>query len=112
VIRAAALTDEVTLFSDEEVPSGESVFGDPEYDEAAGVTVRAKVSPLDATEIEINREVRMNRYAVVLEVSATLDGLSELEWRGERYRIIGEPKVLTTYRGAHHLEIEIRRAEG
>jgi hypothetical protein len=111
-IRAAALTDEVTLFNDEETPSGEDVFGDPTYDPETGVTVRAFVSPLDATEDEVNRDVRLNRYMAILEVEASVDGLSEIEWNGERYSVQGEPKLYSSRRGGHHYEVEMKGIEG
>jgi hypothetical protein len=112
MIRAAALTDEVTLFNDEDTPSGTSVFGDPEYDPETGVTVRAFVSPLDATEDEVNRDVRLNRYMAILEVDADVDGLSRIAWKGEIYTVQGEPKLYSSRRGGHHYEVEIRGIEG
>jgi hypothetical protein len=112
MIRAAALTDEVTLFNDEDTPSGTSVFGDPEYDPEEGVTVRAFVSPLDATEDEVNRDVRLNRYMAILEVDADVDGLSEVEWNGERMTVQGEPKLYSSRRGGHHVEVELKQVEG
>lgn len=113
MIRGAALIHDVTLYGvGAPVAASTSVFGDPEYEEEAGVTVPAFVSPIDATEEEINRDVRLNRYAVVLELEATIDGISELEWQGRRYRVIGEPREYASYRGGHHYEIEIRREEG
>ena len=112
MIRAGALTDEVTIFTEGGPESGTSIFGDPEHNEDSGVTVPAAVSPLDATEIEINRDVRLNRYSVMLEADVPISGISEIEWQGERYRAIGEPKKFSSVRGAHHLELEIRRAEG
>lgn len=112
MIRSSSLTDTVTLYGVATEPSGESVFGDPEYDEQAGVEVPAFVTPLDATEIEINRDVRLNRYSVVFEPDAAVDGLTEIEWRGKRYAVQGEPRVFSSYRGEHHLEVEIRGIEG
>lgn len=112
MIRAGALTDEVTLFNDEETPSGTSVFGDPEYDPEEGVTVRAFVSPLDATEDEVNRDVRLNRYMVIVETDADVDGLTEIEWNGKRYTVQGEPKLYSSRRGGHHYEVEMKGVEG
>ena len=112
MIRGAALVDEVTLVNPSETPTGESRYGDPVFDDAPGEAVPAFVTPLDATEEEINREVRLNRYAVVLEVEAEVDGLSSIVWNGKTYRVVGEPRVYTSHRGPHHVELEMRRNEG
>jgi hypothetical protein len=113
VIRSASLIHDVVLFNDEDgAPTGTTVFGDPTYDPAEGVTVPAFVSPLDATEDEINRDVRLNRYMAVFELDAPVDGLSEVEWEGERYSVQGEPKRFSSYRGGHHYEVELKGIEG
>jgi hypothetical protein len=112
VIRGAALIHDVTLFNDEETSSGEDVFGNPTYDPEVGVTVPAFVSPLDATEDEVNRDVRLNRYMAIFELDADVDGLSEVEWNGKRYSVQGEPKLYSSYRGSHHYEVELKGIEG
>jgi hypothetical protein len=108
VIRGAALTDRVTLFNDSLVVSGESVFGDPEYEPEEGVEIPAFVDPIDATEEEVNRNTRLNRYRVTVEPDRPIDGLTEVEWNGRRYSVQGEPRLFSSRRGAHHYEIEIR----
>jgi hypothetical protein len=110
--RGASLVHDVTLFNDEDTPSGESVFGDPEYDPEEGVTVPAFVSPLDATEDEVNRDVRLNRYMAIFELEADVDGLTEVEWNGKRYSVQGEPKYFSSYRGGDHYEVELKGIEG
>ena len=114
MIRGGALADVVTLVDVHEgEPSGESVFGDPEYDASPGVVVRAMVQPLDATEDEINRDVRLSRYLVTVDDQAQVDGLSEVEWKGDRYSVIGEPRRLVGHLGStHHQEFEIRNVKG
>lgn len=112
MIRSAALVGEVTLYGLETSAGATSVFGDPIYGEDEGVTVPAFVSPLDATEDEINRDVRINRYGVIVDLDAELDGLSELDWNGKRWEVIGEPRLYSSHRGGHHYEFEIRRTEG
>jgi hypothetical protein len=110
--RGASLIHDVTLFNDEATPSGEDVFGDPTYDAETGVTVPAFVSPLDATEDEVNRDVRLNRYMAIFELDADVDGLSEVEWNGERYAVQGEPKLYSSHRGSDHYEVELKGIEG
>lgn len=112
MILGMLLPDTIVVFAQEGEPSGTSIFGDPEYDEAAGVAIPAHLEPLDATEDEVNRDVRLNRYRVTTELAASLDGLAEVEWRGRRYSVQGEPKLLSSYRGPHHYEFEIRGVEG
>jgi hypothetical protein len=106
------LVHDVTLFNDEDTPSGTNVFGDPTYDPEEGVTVPAFVWPLDATEDEINRDVRLNRYGAIFELDAPVDGLSEVEWEGKRYSVQGEPKKLSNYRGPNGYEVELKGIEG
>lgn len=114
MIRSASLTHDLTLFNDadEGEPAGESIFGDPEYDPEAGVSVIGFVTPLDATEDEVNRDVRLNRYNAILETDAPVDGLTEVEWLGKRYSVKGEPKPYSSHRGVHHYEVELRGVRG
>lgn len=111
-MRPASLTDEVTLYAEERVESGTSIFGDPEYEPATGIAIPAFVTPLDATEDEVNRDVRINRYTVHLDLDADLDGLSEIEWQGRRYEVRGEPRRYSNHRGGDHYEVEVRGVEG
>lgn len=106
------LPETVTLFAEESSAVGESIFGDPEYADATGVDVPAHVEPLEATEVEVNRDVRINRYRVTVELEASIDGLSEVEWAGKRYAVQGEPRRFAGYRGPRHYEFDMRGVEG
>lgn len=111
-MRTAALTDEITIYP-QAGGDDEPEFGVPNREDDDPVVVPALVASLDATEDEINREVRLNRYSVTLAGDVDLKGIDEIEWKGLRYRVIGEPRMLTSYRGElDHLEVEIRREAG
>lgn len=113
-VRGAALADEITLLDVSGTSSaGEDVFGDPVPGDPDSVTARAMVTPLDATEDEINRDVRLTRYSVILEPDAPVDGLARVLWHGDAYEVIGEPRRFPGHLGdTHHLEIEIRSVKG
>ena len=113
MIRGAALIHDVTLFNDADTPDGASVFGDPFYEPLEGVTVpglrkRRSMRPKTRS----TETYGLNRYMAILEIDVDVDGLSEVEWEGERYSVQGEPKRYSTHRGSHHYEIEMKGIEG
>lgn len=99
---------DITLIGLEEAPAGTSRYGDPEYEPDEGTDVPAHVEPLDATEEEVNRNTRLNRYRVTVALEAEVDGLSTVQWNGKTYEVQGEPALFGGYRGPHHLEFEMR----
>jgi hypothetical protein len=89
-----------------------SRYGDPiDVDEDA-VSVRCSVQPLDATETEIGRDVRISRYRVIVEPTVSVDGLSRVTWRDREFEIIGEPKNFVGPLGAYSREFDMREIEG
>lgn len=110
-IRIGALTDEISLIGITEGVS-EDRYGNPIDEEAAPTIVSASVSPLEATEDDLNRETRTSRYKVLVEPTVTIDGLDRVEWRGNSYEVVGEPLVFSTRSGPHHYELTIRNIEG
>lgn len=121
MIRRAALRETVTVFvtSEAEDEPLTDRYGNPLVVEDDGTDVPAAVQPTSRTtggdaELEIDRDTRIGHYTVLVPPDTNLDGLSEVEWRGLRYTVVGEPQVFTARGGseAHHLEFRIRRIEG
>lgn len=114
MIDAAQLPDEVTLLDvSGAAVTGTDKYGDPITADPSGVVVRAVVSPLDATEDEISRDVRLNRYVAVLEPDAPVDGLAKVIWKGQTYDVMGEPRLYPGHMGeTDHVEVELRGVKG
>ena len=110
-IRPNALTESVDLIGiSSDVDTDR--YGNPIPVEAAPITLRASVSPLEATEDDLSRETRVTRYTVLLEPDVDVTGIDKIEWRDTTYEVIGEPKVFTDRSGPHHLELVIRSITG
>jgi hypothetical protein len=110
LIRVGTLRDSLTLVTLS--PSGEtSDFGDPLYDEDES-TIAAAVTPLEATEEEINRETRINRYYAMVRPEVEISGIDHVLWEGRRFEILGEPQIFSQRGREHHKRIELREVEG
>lgn len=111
MIRPAALRETVTLYT-RAASGGVGRYGDALRDETAHEGVRAAVSALEAAEDEQLRDTRLQRYRALLAPDAPVDGLSRIEWRGRSMEVLGEPLLVTTRQGPHHLELVMREVRG
>lgn len=107
MIRMSALRETITVFA--LVSSGEDEYGDVTYGEGSGVESPAAVEPLAATEDEIGRDTRVQRYRFTVPPTLAVDGTCRVEWRGKSFSVLGEP-LLRNAMGddVHHLEFEAR----
>lgn len=93
-------------------------FGDKLEHVSAGVDYRANVQPVletrgrDSAEMEIDRDTMIDRFRVVLEPWAVVDGLARVEWEGDTFEVVGEPSVYKGRNGPHHITFQIRRIIG
>lgn len=91
-------------------------YGNPTYGSFELTEIPAAVQPLDATEDEIGRDVRTSRYHVITTADAWTegtDGLASVEWRGNLYEVIGEPKLFVNALGrSEQIEFDMRLIEG
>lgn len=83
-------------------------YGNPVYTEESGVELPAAVQPLAATEDEVNRDTRIQRYHIIVGPDTALDGLTRVEWRGRSLQVIGEPLAFGARGEVHHYEFDAR----
>lgn len=62
---------------------------------ATGEPVRARVQPLDMTESQVRGYVTVQLYRLIIARwdLPQPDAFAAVEWRGDRYEIVGEPEV-------------------
>jgi hypothetical protein len=112
MIARGSLRDSLTLVT-EGAQTGTSDFGDPEFGEAE-VEVPCAVTPLDATEDEINRETRINRYYALIpaDLGISVGEVLRVRWQDRELTVLGEPQLFTARGRQHHLRLELREVEG
>lgn len=111
MIRPAQLRDSITVVR--KVASGEtSDFGDVEYEDDEPETIRAAVTPLDATELEVSRETRLNRYYALVEPEVEVSGIDHVIFEGRRMDLVGEPEIFSQRGRTHHHRLELREVAG
>ena len=112
-----SLRDKVTVFMVTQGPDTDR-YGSLQDHVSAGVVYRANVQPVletrgrDSAEIEIDRDTMIDRFRVVLEPWAVVDGLSRVEWEGDIFEVIGEPSLYKGRNNNHHKTFQIRRVLG
>lgn len=117
MIRRASLRERVTVYArteDESSGAETTRYGDPVLVEGDGVVTEAAVQPLQATEDEVGRDTRIQRYRVIVAPDAPVDGISRLTWRGRTFEVLGEPLAFSGLRDeeVHHLEFDVREVLG
>lgn len=126
MIRAAALLERVTLegrflpdlsesgYYWDESGAEELVdrYGNPIVQLETGVEVACAVQVIVATEEEIRRNTRIQRYRFFVAPDAPVDGLTGCTWRGRSLEVIGEPLMYTMRGREHHYEFEAREIQG
>lgn len=62
-----------------------------------GTTVQARVQPIESTESQVRGFVTGQLYRLIIarHEPNQPDAFAEVEWRGERYEVVGEPEVYT-----------------
>lgn len=89
-MRSVALPDEIQVRT-EGASTDEDRYGNPIPGPPAIVTFAAFVQPMDATEDEIGRDVRISRYEVWTAPDAPITGTASIVWEGHSLEVIGEP---------------------
>lgn len=111
MIPAGSLTEVISIVDSTETGPPDD-YGNPTMVDSASADFPASVTPLDATEEEILRDTRIQRYWIIVNPDATVTGFSRITWRGKNMEVLGEPKVFTTPAGVHHYEFEAREILG
>lgn len=109
-IRKASLRERITIYR--RVVVGQDTYGADIYGESPGVVVPAALDVRDATEEEISRDTRVQRYRVTVAPDAVLGGIDRIEWRGRSLEVIGEPQPETLRGSVHHIEFDVREVRG
>lgn len=110
MIRPAQLRDRMTIFRLE--PTGEVDAFQDDVLEATQEEVACAIAPLDATEEEVNRETRINRYYALVGPEVEVDGIDEVAWAERWLEILGQPQLLSQRGQPHHLRLELREVKG
>lgn len=111
------LRDKVTVYMITQGPDTDR-YGTLIDHVSAGVEYRADVQPVletrgrDSSELEIDRDTMIDRFKVILEPWAVVDGLSRIQWKGDTFEVIGQPSPYDSRNGPHHLTLQVRRIEG
>ncbi len=67
----------------------------------------------DQEENNIDRTTRTRRFKAVTVSPRDITAIHEIEWRGQRHTIVGEPVVVRDRNGRyHHTALRMRRFEG
>lgn len=110
VLLPRSLKETITLFGEQitgQTPYGDDIFGDVNLGDWP-----AAVSPASNNETEIERDTFTNICEFVVESLCPVDGVSSVEWRGDRYEVVGEPKKFYHNAILHHLEFSGRHIKG
>ena len=112
-----SLRDKVTVYMVTYGPDTDR-YGQPLEHVSAGTEYRADVQALletrgrDSAELEIDRDTFIDRWHVVLEPWAVINGLSRIGWEGDIFEVVGQPTLYKGRNGPHHIILQIRRIEG
>lgn len=104
------LLEEIHLYTIQvigQTPYGDDIHGDSDL----GVWP-ASVTPSTLSESEIGRDAFINLYDFVVEPECPVDGVDSVEWRGDRYEVVGDPKKHYVKTILHHIEFQGRLIKG
>ena len=112
MINTRALKETVTVTKPGSATGARNEYGDPVYAAGTPTNFKAFVEPMDSTEDEITRDTRIQRFKILLEPTANIDGVSTVVWRGRTLEILGEPLPWIFLGKVHHLEVDAREVLG
>lgn len=109
---AALLTQTVTII---EPGTSTDTYGNEVADWGAGATTTTGpglIQQTDATEVTVDRDTVVSNLMLFLPPDRTITALCRAT-EGERtFEVIGEPDLLRTPRGPHHVEARLRHVAG
>lgn len=120
-MRQQAFTDTITIFNSSYAESGESgltpyvdEYGNPLEIEDMGTDVPAHVTQYRTPEeLLVARDVRKNRFTVMVPYDTAIDGTSRVVWLGNDYEVFGEVSPITDNKGKiHHINFMMNQIEG
>lgn len=79
---------------------------------ASRASVPGWMQEQQASETVDDRDVRVSTWRLFSTATPTLNALQRVEWNGSTFEVVGRPNHLSTPRGYHHTEAELRLAEG
>ena len=105
-----ALPMEVTWM---EPGTSEDAYGNDVDDFAAGTSrlIRAWIQQDESTEQRDGRDTVTSRW-LILTNELDLTAKARIIWNGATYVVDGQPEVMFTPQGAHHLEAHLLRVDG
>lgn len=92
--------------------SGRDPYNNPAPGPEARATYPARLEQTGTSERTVDRNTVVSTFRLFLPPEAVVDALDRVEVDGESYEVVGEPNRLTTPRGLHHLELELRLVRG
>lgn len=101
------LTDEITVTrridgAVDRLGNATDSFTDPE-------TVNARIEQIGSLEIAVGEDVIVANYRVFLMPAVALGPLDRIEdVSGRKFEVVGQPDLLSTPRGPHHIEANLR----
>lgn len=106
----------VTIYNKTEDPDDVDRYGNPATTEV-GTSSAAWVQPLESRlggsrELDVDRETRLSHFIIFLPVTTSITGTSEVAYNDQRYRVLGEPRVIDDATGPHHLEADLEQLSG
>lgn len=115
MIRTACLTDTVVVFPTESTETDR--YGDEVESRGEGVTIPARVEPLRSPkgdiELTVGRDTVISEYTLFSQPCTALTATAEVEWRGELYEVVADPKGFSHLLGGpSHVETYLRKIEG
>lgn len=80
--------------------------------DATRANVRGWMQQQGQSETTGDRDLRVSSWRLFSGSTPDLDALARIEWDGLTFEVVGKPNHLTSPRGYHHTEADLRLVEG
>lgn len=101
------LTETVTVYTPQY--DGVDAYGDIQPGTETSATYPARLEQLESDEILRDRDTVLADWRLFLPPTATVGPFDRVESGGRRFTVHGDPAEQRSPRGAHHLELRLKR---